>query len=90
MSKSLKCLTFCNICLLLLSIIFIGLAIAMPYLFNYGLLYEIKKQLIMTPDNYDLWGKLPGKTKVPVVRNFTFYNITNSWDVVFRKKTPIY
>lgn len=44
----------------------------------------------MTPNNYNIWGEIPGDTNSLVIRNYTFYNFTNPWEVFFNNATPIF
>lgn len=73
-----------------LTFILIGLGISMPYIFSAILNHAVSSQVTMTPSNYEIWGQIPGKTNSLVLRNYTFFNFSNPWEVFFNNATPVF
>ena len=46
--------------------------------------------MIMSPDNYNLWGKIPGESGIKLLRNFTFYEFQNPNQFLFDNELPIF
>lgn len=69
----------------------IGVLILIFSLFIFGALIssQAKSSAILAKDNVDLWGQVPGKSKVTIYRDQYFYVISNMADVILGKSKPV-
>lgn len=72
MSKS-----FVKMLILILMILSILLLIFFLFFFDMIINSKIKKEALLTEDNYKLWAIIPGKSKAKIYRDNYFYNITD-------------
>ncbi|CAD8079287.1 unnamed protein product [Paramecium primaurelia] len=69
---------------------FLVLAIITPFVLHSIIKSQAQDEAIMSSSNYALWGQVPGDTKTYLKRDFTFFQFTNPYDVMFRGKKPIF
>jgi hypothetical protein len=46
--------------------------------------------VVLAPENIELWGQNPGKTKTTLLRNFTFFNLSNPREFLYRAQKPVF
>ncbi|CAD8186309.1 unnamed protein product [Paramecium octaurelia] len=68
---------------------FLVLAIIIPFVLLSVIKSQAQDEAIMSSSNYALWGQIPGDTQTYLTRDFTFFQFTNPYDVMFRGKKPI-
>ena len=58
-------------------------------LFIFGILIssEARSSAVLAADNADLWGDIPGRSKVQIIRDHYFYNL-NNFDDLINDKSP--
>ena len=64
------------------TVLLINLAIFTGIIIDSVVNRKISDQLIMTDSNFDVWGSVPGKYGISVIRNLTFFQIQNP-DAIF-------
>lgn len=64
------------------TVLLINLAIFTSIIIDSIVDRKISDQLIMTDSNFDVWGAVPGKYGIAVIRNLTFFQIQNP-DAIF-------
>lgn len=74
----LKIFSGCCICIIL---IFIIIASLTGYVLNKVIDSSVKSQLTMTSDNIDVWGSVPGKYDIKILRNLTLFTMLNPNDL---------
>lgn len=87
--KSLRAHKNCTIALGILAFIFIILGIILPIVLHKAIVDMAKDSTLMTPGTYNLWGQVPGDSKMVIYRTFQFYNFTNPYEAIFLNETPI-
>ena len=71
------CFTFCFILLSLITIAVLSLTLFLKRLINFQIKQGVLKQVILTPDNVNHWGNVPGSFDIKVTRNISMLNWTN-------------
>lgn len=87
--KSLRAQKNCTIALGICSVIFIVLGIILPIVLHKVIVDMAKSSEMMTPSTYNLWGMVPGDSKMLIYRTFQFFNFKNPYEVVFLNETPV-
>lgn len=64
-----------------LSVLFINVAIFTGIIIQNIVNRKINDQLVITPSNIDVWGEVPGKYNIQVIRNISLFNILNPEDI---------
>lgn len=64
------------------TVVLINLAIFTSIIIDAIVDRKISDQLIMTDSNFDIWGAVPGKYGIAVIRNLTFFQLQNP-DAIF-------
>ena len=75
-------------CICLWTTILLNAAIFTSVIVNSAVKKQIKDTLVMTQDNVDIWGQVPGRYGVKVYRNISLYSIANP-DDLRSGKTPL-
>lgn len=88
--KSFKCHKRTTICIGVCALICLVLGIVLPIVMHQFLLSAASTNAIMTPETRNMWGMVPGDTKMVVVRSFQFFNFTNPYETVFLNETPLF
>jgi len=70
---------------IVLTVIAVIVLIFALFIFQVLIKAEAKSSAVLAADNADLWGDIPGKSKVNIFRNQYFYNLKN-FDQVFGNK----
>ena len=71
------------------SVLLLAFFIASFWVFDAMLDKGMNESLVMTKDNVDIWGNLPGEYDVFVSRNLTFYSIQNPESLTDPNTKPI-
>lgn len=50
----------------------------------------ILEGVVLAPETADTWGNNPGSTNTLTLRNFTFYNLTNPKEFLYRNQKPVF
>ena len=87
--KRCNCLCFWFYASIAFFVVFLILAIVFPIVIENVMNDQAKDSILMKADKQSLWGQIPGDTQTIIMRNFYFYNFTNSLDVIFKNATPI-
>ena len=78
----------CSFCTGFLAIVTVVLVFFGPKLIDQAINEEIPAKAMMTTQNYQTWGEVPGGLNVTALIKFTFFNFTNPFDVLYLNKTP--
>lgn len=95
--RSLLRLKLCSSVLICCSTLCIGLAVSVGYIINYVIMSGIEQELVLTLDNSNTWGEVPGLYNVMVYRNITVFEFLNPEDIYtpgvplkFQMTEPVY
>lgn len=72
----------------ILAVALIVLGACIPLIIDYLINNKVHDQVVMTPDNINLWGAIPGDSQVTFHRNCVFYQFLNPYDAIFRNHKP--
>lgn len=88
-SKSRICLSAASFLSISLAICAIVIFFIIESIIEDKISEQVSSQVVMTKDNPDQWGNLPGKYDVDLQRQITFFNFENAEEVFLEGKKPI-
>lgn len=80
----------CSIVSCICFLVFLALAIALPFVIESFIVSQAKQKALMTGGNQNLWGEVPGDSQAQITRVFKFFNFSNPEEFLFENKTPIF
>ena len=79
----------CSIyCLVILGVISIVLAIVLPIFIESIIKTKAQDQVVMTSNNFQLWGMVPGQSESKMQRLYYLYNLSNPDDFLYNNARP--
>ncbi len=88
--KTRKSQKICTIIFGVCSLIFIVLGVVLPIILHSLIVEMAKNNVIMTPETHNLWGMVPGDTKMLIYRTLHFFNFQNPYEAIFLNETPVF
>jgi hypothetical protein len=76
------------VCTAILSFIFLLTAILAFGPLQSSIATQAAQGVLMGANNYQNWGQVPGALGTNLSREFTFFNLTNPFGVVYLNETP--